>query len=778
MAHFIHPTKKLRIGRIAGGFFACLCLIAVVLNITIPRSSSAAEQASIIPATADAYVKSHDPDHSFGSAGYLDLDADPVIQSYLRFQVSGIGQNTVTPARLRLYVLDGSSRAGLKVFSASSDWDEATLTWKTQPALGGEIANLAPIPMSVGTWIEIDLGQAIRGDGSYNLVLITDSSDRVKFSDRTQAQGPQLVLTSQTGAVATTPTTAATAATTATPLAATATPAPSSSTATPLAATATPAPSSSTATPPAATAAPAPSSGSAQAITTFSSIGLYWSPTGGSQSAICEVRYRRVGETEWHAGYPLWFDTRNAQYRGSLVQLLPNTSYEIVLNLKGSTTQATLTATTWSEQFPIAQTKYLPAGTTNQPLVVSQSGTPNGYIVYTAPSGQASTIDVANNSDTNITVNASYVIIRGLTLKNARRHSIRLDQNAHDVVIEGNDISGWGRIAADGWGENYDAAIYSNVQTVKRITIQRNRMHHPRADTNSWLEERTAIAKTSSGWHPNGPQAVSMFNTDGNHVIRYNDVYSDKDHYFNDCMGGGSNSSTRGFPNRDSDIYGNHLEQCWDDAIESEGGNDNVRIWGNYTNNTFQHIAIRDTTVGPIYIWRNVAGISRKGPAGTSDQDPRGSFLKAGGEGGVFIFHNTILQPTQPAPLLYPLGSSRGYSGSALSHAVSRNNILHVYKPDSRSIDTSSSQTTNDFNHDLYNGLLDVAPGQESAGMKAVPSYDMNAAGAFTLAPSSKGYDTAVRIPNFNDGFAGAAPDVGAYEAGTPPLQFGVNAYR
>ena len=717
----------------------------------VPRSSCAAEQTRVVPAIADAYVKSQEPNHNFGSTGYFDIDADPATQSYLRFQVSGVGQNTVAQARLRLYVVNESPRAGLKVFSTSSDWDEKAITWNAQPALAGEIATLAPIPMGLGTWIEVDLGQAIPGDGTYNLVLTTDSSNRVQFSDRTQDESPELVLTSQSTTSVATPTTAAIA--------------------TPPADAATLVASSGTAT-------PASSSSSARAVTTFNSIGLYWSPTGGSQAAICEVYYRRLGETQWHQGYPLWFDTRNAQYRGSLVQLASNTTYEILLNLTGSTTSTTLTATTWNEQFPIAQTIYLPAGTTNKPLSISQSGTPSGYILYTASPGQASTIDVANDSDSDITINASYIIIRGLTLKNARKSGIRLDQNAHDVVIEENDISGWGRIEADGWGKDNDAAIYSNGQNVTRITIQRNRMHHPRGDANSWLEERPAIAKTSAGWHPEGPQAISFFDTDGNHVIRYNDIYSDKDHYFADCLGGGSDSGTRGFANQDTDIYGNHLERCWDDAIESEGGNDNVRIWGNYTTNTFQHIAIRNTTVGPLYIWRNVAGISRKGPSGTSDQDPRGWFLKAGGDGGVFLFHNTILQPAQQAPLLYPLGSSRGYSGSSLSHAVSRNNILQVYKPDGRSINNSTSQTANDFNYDLYNGLLVVAPGQEGACMQAVPRYDPNAGIPFALDPASPGYDSGVRIPNFNDDFVGSAPDMGAYEAGTPPLQFGVNAYR
>jgi hypothetical protein len=34
-----------------------------------------------------------------------------------------------------------------------------------------------------------------------------------------------------------------------------------------------------------------------------------------------------------------------------------------------------------------------------------------------------------------------------------------------------------------------------------------------------------------------------------------------------------------------------------------------------------------------------------------------------------------------------------------------------------------------------------------------------------------------VRIPNFNDDFAGKAPDMGADEAGAPALEFGVQAY-
>ena len=33
--------------------------------------------------------------------------------------------------------------------------------------------------------------------------------------------------------------------------------------------------------------------------------------------------------------------------------------------------------------------------------------------------------------------------------------------------------------------------------------------------------------------------------------------------------------------------------------------------------------------------------------------------------------------------------------------------------------------------------------------------------------------DKGVRLPGFNDDFSGAAPDIGAFETGRPPLRFG-----
>ena len=378
-------------------------------------------------------------------------------------------------------------------------------------------------------------------------------------------------------------------------------------------------------------------------------------------------------------------NSRNSEYRGSLIGLTPDTSYEVEVSLVGGATE-TVKAKTWTEKFPIAKTIVLPE-TSDQTLTITKSGSASGYVLYTRADGGAATIDVQGSKDTNITIDASYVIVRGVSLKNAGRHGIKILNASHDVVIEENDISGWGRIASDGFGEDYDGAVYSNSKEIERIIVQRNRMHHPRSDSNNWDEYRDLYSTA----HPMGAQSIVFFDSKGNHVFRYNDVYSDDDHYFNDCMGAGENFSQAGFPNRDSDIYGNHLSQCWDDGIESEGANQNVRIWGNFIEKTYVKVAVASTSIGPIYVFRNIAGEARRNSVDAWDDVEHGGFLKTKdteGGGRIFVFHNTILQPAPPSGTQYPLGCDLGLGhGGPMVNVTSRNNILEVDKDWHKSID-------------------------------------------------------------------------------------------
>jgi hypothetical protein len=510
------------------------------------------------------------------------------------------------------------------------------------------------------------------------------------------------------------------------------------------------------------------------AVPTFHSLGLYWSPSQGALTNECQVKYRVLDAGQWKNGYSLWFDTRNSEYRGSIIDLDPNTTYEIKLTLLSTSITEIFTATTWSEDFPIAQTIYLPENS-NQTYTIPTSGTASGYILYTYNLGSSATIDVQKNHNYCIEIPGAshHIIIRDLALRGASMHGIKIWHNCTDIIIEECDISEWGSIDSDGFGVGYQSAIESPTSnTIKRIIVQRNTIHHPSYDTNCWDE----------GGHPGGPQAVCFWNSGGNHVIRYNNIYGDPEHYYNDILGAGSNASeTHGFPTADTDIYGNILKHSWDNPIESEGANRNVRIWGNYIDSSYAFIAIAGTAQGPIYIFRNYSAVGRKNPFDPWGIVYQGGFIKTGltnNGGKIYIFHNTLLQPTLDG-VTDPVGVEVGIGhGGPNFNVMSRNNILHVYKNTKLSIRDRNYDPDSDYDYDLYNGEIQAFSPYETHGIHDVPIYDpVNQEGEYALDPFSPGYDDGLIIKNFNDGYTGAGPDMGAFEAGSSPMEFGPNAY-
>src|SRR4051812_37342202 len=185
-----------------------------------------------------------------------------------------------------------------------------------------------------------------------------------------------------------------------------------------------------------------------RAVPTFESIGVYWTPPGDPGAAGCPLQFRKSGESAWREGLPLWFDARNAECRGSLVQLEPGTQYELRLGGR------TFSAKTWSERFPVAKTITVGSQPT---LNITESGTASGYVLYQAAPGAV--IDAANAQPVGISVAASYVIVRGFLVKGAQRHGILIEPGRHDVVIEDNDVSGWGRVNytnSKGWKVGVD----------------------------------------------------------------------------------------------------------------------------------------------------------------------------------------------------------------------------------------------------------------------------------------------------------------------------------
>ena len=183
-------------------------------------------------------------------------------------------------------------------------------------------------------------------------------------------------------------------------------------------------------------------------------------------------------------------------------------------------------------------------------------------------------------------------------------------------------------------------------------------------------------------------------------------------------------------------------------------------------------------------MFRNVYNRSRMLQNVPLDQDDRQVMFKSGsdvtlGDGRRYVFHNTMLQATQ-AGAIYGLGASGGISGTGstqlVNNTVSKNNIFQNWRTWTAYYDVGVG---NEFANDLFNGS---AGAPVVGGITGVPIYapgngwQSEANGMYQLASNSPGYDRGLRIANFNDSFTGAAPDVGAHEAGTAAMKFGIAA--
>ena len=512
----------------------------------------------------------------------------------------------------------------------------------------------------------------------------------------------------------------------------------------------------------------------ASCVPTFHCLSIYWSPEKGAAGKKVLVKFREATQKTWRNGLPMRYNPVKTpeckgDYRGSIVNLKPGTAYEMSLTLEGTDIRTFLKAATWSEKFAVASVVKGESGRTT--LTVNRSGTPEGYILY---DGTGCVIDCGNKSDLGIAVDATYVIVRGFTIKNVKQHGIRIVKG-HHIVIEACDISQWGSEQEKGFGFDCQGGVSSSWKDLHAVVIQRCKLHHPSWNTNSWAEDH------NKSRHPAGPQTIVFWGSGGNHVFRYNECWSDGDHYYNDVMGAGENASYRSFPGADSDIYCNYIANCWDDGIEAEGGDQNVRIWNNYIENTMMTIADARCSIGPLYVWRNVSGRSYS-PPGSEWNMTHGNFLKMGfavGEqwmtGHMYIFNNTVFQPKDEG------ASGLGGDSRIIKHCVSRNNILHVRPGDTHSISTSQKSADNDFDYDLLSATRYPAD-QEKHGIRGTPRYVQGAGfsfetktGNFQLAADSPGIGKGEMIPNFCDVRNGAA-DMGAHAAGTAPMVFGVKA--
>jgi hypothetical protein len=139
-------------------------------TVTPQPTATVPTQALTFPAVADAYVFAGRPDLNYGGSVKLRLDADPETTSYVRFSVSGIHSQVVGVA-LRIYALS-KLNAGFSVQAAAADWTESGITYGNRPGAGGPVLGSSGL-IPGESWVTVQLGPAIHGDGEYSFVLST-----------------------------------------------------------------------------------------------------------------------------------------------------------------------------------------------------------------------------------------------------------------------------------------------------------------------------------------------------------------------------------------------------------------------------------------------------------------------------------------------------------------------------------------------------------------------------------------------------------------------------
>jgi hypothetical protein len=264
------------------------------------------------------------------------------------------------------------------------------------------------------------------------------------------------------------------------------------------------------------------------------------------------------------------------------------------------------------------------------------------------------------------------------------------------------------------------------------------------------------------------------------------------------------------------DFYNNYLTNFHDNAIETDGSMHNIRVMRNIMINSASHAICNQPSIGgPVYWVRNIVYNSPSGAARFTSGSPGVFFLNntifsefaAGSVSNATLLNNLFLGQNS-GPSIYAVTSFTSYDVSDHNgfrpNAGVENSFVWTSPPagvaqdfrdlldpdrESRnapmtiktlqrrsfaSLSDYSQATGHDRNSILldYDAFENVKPldAQDYATLQRLyDARDMD----FRLKPGAAPVDKGVIIPTVTDGYAGAAPDMGALESGRPLPHYG-----
>ncbi len=311
-----------------------------------------------------------------------------------------------------------------------------------------------------------------------------------------------------------------------------------------------------------------------------------------------------------------------SEYRGSILELDEGTDYEVRVRDSGGVL-AGGAFRTWTSDVPIARTIVIDSAKEKFPIVVSDRGSLDGWIRYTAKG----VLRNGGSGDHFLVTNAAYVVFDDMEITGGENGDVFNLADSHDVRCRNLNIHDWGQkgvasytdrdlgriVRRPGlWAVN-DHAFFVG-RGMRNTVIERCWVHDQNSRSVSWYYS-----------HPYGQCAVVMAMPDGSTVLRWNDFIGSDDHRWNDAVGGRGNFREDGGFGRDADVCGNYMCFAADDGIELDGGQQNLRVWGNRFDMSYTAISVQGNTVSPSYVWRNWCGVCR------DEFGLRGATLKTSG---------------------------------------------------------------------------------------------------------------------------------------------------
>ncbi|MDB4957964.1 MAG: hypothetical protein JWO36_5533 [Myxococcales bacterium] len=536
---------------------------------------------------------------------------------------------------------------------------------------------------------------------------------------------------------------------------------------------------------------------------TLVALGVQLPITGDDNfTATVAMRYRKMGTTDWHDALPLVHVHAEAvtgltvptQFAGSIFDLAPDTAYEIELHAVDTDgavdTTLAITAKTRAvpadpqSPHPVAVTDVatlsaalsvaqagdvitLADGTYAGAFAINASGTAINPIVIRGTSRDGTILDGGNCTGCNvIDAYGSFVHIENLTIQHASR-ALRFQTAAAQAnVVRHVHI----KDVTLGIGSRQDQKDFYLADN-----LLEGRLVWPCVYTS---DDPACNAGGAHGLHAND-DGIHVEGT--GHVIAHNTISG-----FGDAMKTEQDGVTS------VDFYGNDVLSAYDNGLELDGSARNTRALRNRFTNTFATLSFQPIFGGPAYAIRNVL---------VNVADEQFKLHSRGGTPtvGAVIVHNTIVRGTRAlqcsaavAPMYFTVENNLFVGPTTLADT-------HVVSWDLPSVSTGQL----DYNGYYPDGAFEY--GYSPAGVTYPSFAALVAGGSFethstlvtaaalagglvgpadwhttltavnpTLATGSPAIDRGIVLPNIDDGYQGAAPDLGALEAGCDAPIYGV----